>query len=114
MRSWLAYSCASLLGIVFGVAANTPPLLGQWINLAIWAAVGILVGLFIEQPKFAAWSGILYGLFVTLAFLISGFRGQSRQLPGFMLLTLGLSIFGALCGFVLVAVTNKAKMGFRK
>lgn len=114
MKNFAAYVSASLVGIVFGVVANSSILLGQWSNLIIWAVVGILVGLFIEQPKFVTWSGILYGVFLTLAFLISGFRGQANQLFGFFALTFILCIIGAFCGWVLVAVANNVKMRFRK
>ena len=104
---------SALLGIVFGVLTNYSILSGSWMNLGVWAVIGLLIGLFIEDKKFVMWSGLYYGFFVTISFLISGFEGTSDKLIGFIFLSLVLGLIGALCGWCLVFVSNWVKRKFR-
>ena len=103
---------STLVGIVFGVLSNSSLLLGSWLNLAIWAAVGILIGLFIEDISLVRWSGIFYGIFVTISFLISGFKGTPDKIVSFAILSLILGFVGAFCGWCLVYGANWVKRKF--
>jgi hypothetical protein len=100
---------AAIVGILFGLLANFTILNGSWLNLVVWAAVGILIGCFIYERTYIRPAGLSYGFFLSLSFLISGFHGTSDKVFGFGLLTIVLSIFGAGCGWVLVSIGNRIK-----
>jgi hypothetical protein len=51
----------------------------------------------------------VYGFFMSVTFLISGFQGSPDKLPGFLALTLGLSIVGALGGLVTVFIGSRLR-----
>src|SRR6185369_14592802 len=95
---------STLIGIVFGVLSNYSILLGSWLNLIIWGVIGLLIGLFIENKQFVRQSGIFYGLFLVISFLVSGFHGTADKIVGFTLLSVVLGEIGAVCGWVLVFV----------
>ncbi len=109
MKIKLSIISSALVGIVFGVLANYSILLGSWLNLGVWAIVGILIGFFIEDKKYVNRSGITYGVFLAATFLISGFKGSSDKIFGFTLLTFVLCVIGAFCGWVLVSGANWIK-----
>jgi hypothetical protein len=110
----IANISSAFVGIVFGVLSNYSILLGLWFNLVIWGVVGILIGLFIEDNTYVRWSGIFYGLFLTLSFLISGFKGTPDHIIGFAVLSLILSVIGAFCGWCLVFAAHWVKRRFVK
>ena len=110
MKTSSALIGVALVGVVFGVLANHSILLGSWLNLIVWAVVGLLLGFFIEQKRFVNGVGISYGFFLTLAFLISGFQGTADKIPSFALISFVLSILGAFCGWVLVLTASWIKM----
>lgn len=98
-----------IVGVVFGVVSNSSVLLGSWFNIVIWAVVGILIGLFIEQRKYVRSSGLSYGFSLTASFLISGFQGASDKIIGFTLLSIGISLIGACGGWLVVYIGNLIK-----
>ena len=104
MKTALAYFLSVVVGIVFGIVANHGFLRGSWFNLIIWAVVGILIGIFILDKKYVTRVGILYGIFLTISFMISGFQGSADKLVGFSILTCVLAIIGALCGWLTVYI----------
>ncbi len=116
MKFKLSKISSAFVGIVFGVLANYSILLGSWLNLIIWAIVGLLIGLFIEDKRFVNGAGIWYGFFLVISFLISGFKGTPDKILGFALLSLALGILGAFCGWALVYSANliKGSKIFRK
>lgn len=81
---------SALIGVVCGII-SVQFLPGSWGNLALWGAVGIALGYFLEINNATVWSGCVYGFFVTATFLV---RGS-------LLLALALGILGAVCGFFL-------------
>jgi hypothetical protein len=105
--------CSALVGIIFGILSNHSILVGSWYNLIVWAVVGMLIGLFIEQKKFVNWVGIAYGIALTLSFLISGFKGTSDKIFGFGILSLVLTIIGAFCGWLCVLIGFSIKNKIR-
>ena len=102
-----------VVGIACGLASNTPWLTGQWANLIVWALAGIALGLFVTSNRQIVWTGIVYGFLMAVTFLISGFRGASDKLPAFLLLTLLLSVLGALGGLVAVFIGSRVRRLFR-
>lgn len=103
---------SAIVGIVFGIIANHGILLGSSFNLVVWAVVGILIGLFIEQKKYIKLSGLSYGFFLGIAFMVSGFGGTSDKIFGYSLFTLIISIIGALCGWMAVFLGNWIKNNY--
>src|SRR5476649_1107339 len=109
MKIKISLISSTLIGIVFGVLSNYSILKGSWFNLVVWTFVGILIGIFIYDKRYIKWSGIFYGFFVTLSFLISGFKGSPDKILGFGLLSIILSVVGAFCGWGLVFMGNWIK-----
>jgi hypothetical protein len=105
---------SSIIGIVFGFLSNYSILQGSWLNLVVWAAVGILIGLFMEDGDLVNWLGPFYGLFLSVSFLISGFHGAADQIMPFLLLVCVLSILGVFCGWCLVRSAYWLKRKFIK
>ena len=112
MKRKLSLISSALVGIIFGVLSNYSILLGSWMNLVVWAVVGLLIGLFIEERIFIKWSGIFYGFFLAASFLISGFKGSSDKIIGFSILSIVISVIGALCGWFIVFLGNWIKRKF--
>ena len=57
-----------------------------------------------RERKQAVWVGIIYGVFLSFSFLLSGFQGTPDKLSGFIALTVALSFVGALGGLVAVVI----------
>jgi hypothetical protein len=112
MKRKLSLLSSALIGIIFGVLSNYSILFGSWVNLVVWAVVGLLIGLFIEDKIFIKWAGIFYGFFLTSSFLISGFQGSSNKIIGFSVLSIAISVVGAFCGWFIVFLGNWIKGRF--
>jgi hypothetical protein len=112
MKTKISLIGSALVGITFGLLGNYSVLKSSWFNLVVWAVVGILIGMFIEEKRFIKWSGISYGFFLVLSFLVSGFQGKSDKIISFGIFTVILSIIGSFCGWVLVFLGNWIKGKF--
>ena len=95
-----------LVGIVLGFLSANIFLIG-WLNLIIWGIVGLVVGFAYRDTRKAKWAGGFYGFFLTISFLLLGFRGASDKLFMFVLFSLGLSIIGIFCGLILAIIGNR-------
>ena len=100
---------AAVVGLVCGLASLTSLLAGQWFNLVVWAIVGLVLGLFTAGRRQILWTGIVYGVFLSVTFLLAGFQGSPDNLPGFLVLTLLLSVAGAIGGLVTVLVGSRLR-----
>ena len=100
------YCIAALVGIICGAISNVPPLRGMWGNLILWGFAGMALGFFVRERNKIAWSGLLYGFFMSIAFLASGFGGTSDKILGFALFSFALSIIGAFGGYIAVRLGN--------
>ncbi len=101
------------VGAAFGAFPNYVALLhSSWSNLLLWAVIGLLLGLYIDDRTCVKSSGISYGFFLTLTFLISGFHSSTDKIWAFALLCVVLSPIGALCGACLVFMGNWIKRKF--
>src|SRR6266567_3668187 len=98
MKSYTMAIVAGVVGIACGLASHTFLLEGQWFNLVVWGLVGIALGFFVQARRQIVVVGIVYGVFLSVTFLLSGFQGTAGNLPGFLVLTLLLSVVGALGG----------------
>ncbi len=110
--NWL-YLASAMVGVACGVISNHSLLAGSWANLLFWAAAGIILGWFAVGRKQILSAGVLYGLFLTLTFLLSGFRGTSDKLAGFLVLTAGLVGVGAVCGLACVFIGSWLRQRLR-
>ncbi len=109
-KSGIAF-CA---GLVLGVVGARYLFVGSWLTLIPWALGGLLIG-YASSKNEAIVNGVVYGFVLSLAFLISGYGGQSSllsRIPFFLV----LGAFGAICGVVLALVghTVRARMMARK
>lgn len=110
----LAYLISAFVGIVVGFLSTRGVLLGSWLDLFLWGAAGVIIGLFVSEKKILARSGLLYGFFVTFSFLMTGFRGASDKFVGFLIFSIFLSAIGALCGWLAVYIGYKIKQAYKK
>ena len=114
MKPNLLLIISGVVGIACGLVSHTPFLEGQWLNLAVWGIVGIALGLFTIGTRLTIWAGLVYGFCLSVTFLVSGFQGSADKLPAFLLLTLVLSLVGALGGLVTVYVGSRLRRLFHK
>jgi len=109
MKTYLMPIIGGVAGIACGLASNTPWLAGKWANLIVWAVAGIALGLFVDSGRQMVWTGVVYGFLMSVTFLISGFGGTSDKLPAFLVLTLLLSVLGALGGLAAVFIGSRLR-----
>jgi hypothetical protein len=105
---------AAVVGIVCGIASDTIFVTAQWANLILWALAGIALGVFAVDRRAVVWTGIVYGVFLTATFLLVGFQGAPDKLPAFLVLTLGLSVGGALGGLATVFAGSQLRRFIRR
>jgi uncharacterized membrane protein AbrB (regulator of aidB expression) len=103
MKSKYLIPLALLAGIICGVLSTHAFMIG-FFNLAFWGVVGIGIGLLSGDKKTTNGSGIVYGFFLSISFLFSGFQGTPDKLPTFVLFSLFLSVIGAVCGWALARI----------
>jgi uncharacterized membrane protein len=99
MNSRSLFALAAVVGIVCGFLSTHALNIG-WLNLVFWGAAGIALGYFSATKKDTLLVGAIYGFFLSISFLFSGFQGAPDKFAGFALFSLGLSIIGALGGLV--------------
>ncbi len=109
MKPYSILFFSAVVGITCGLASQTSFLAGQWLNLVLWGIAGVVLGLFTTGRRLIVWTGIVYGFFLSVTFLISGFQGSADKLPGFLVLTLALSVIGAIGGLVTVWVGSRLR-----
>lgn len=102
-----------LTGIVIGIMSARVLASIQWFNVVLWAFTGIVIGLFSPGRKRAIRSGSLYGLFLTISFLVSGFQGTPDKLPHFLILVLVLSLAGIAGGILCTVIGELLKRSLR-
>ncbi|SRR5258706_8139816 len=113
MKTYLLAIIAGVVGIACGLVSHTFLLEGQWFNLVVWGIAGIVLGVFAQGRRQFVGVGIVYGVFLSVTFLLSGFQGSPGNLPGFLVLTLLLSVVGALGGLVTVFIGSWLRKLFR-
>src|SRR5262249_22474441 len=109
MQRYALLIAAAVAGLAAGLASVTPLLAGKWTNLVLWAVVGLVIGWFASGRREGLIAGIVYGVILSFTFLLAGFGGTPDRLPGFLLLTLGLSVVGALGGVVTVFMGSRLR-----
>ncbi len=92
-----------LVGIICGFLSADVFLIGFW-NLAFWGVTGVVLGLFSETKDMVIKSGIAYGFFLSMFFLLIGFHGASDKLGGFVIFSLALSIIGVIGGILSLSI----------
>ena len=99
---------ASAAGVVCGYVCAHAFSLGWW-NVILWGVVGAVLGLFMKGKNEVMWTGLWFGFFLSLSYLLNGFQGTSDKLPFFILLSLVLSIVGAFGGWLAVFLGSKLR-----
>lgn len=74
-----------------------------------WGIVAFVVGYFLQNKKEVWVSGVVFGLVLSFAFMLSAFGGTSDKLPGYLILTLGISIAGIIGSIVTIFFGNFLK-----
>lgn len=109
MKPKLLWLVSAMVGIVLGLISHISFLSGPLINLAMWGLAGLGLGFFASGRSSILWTGIVYGVSLSFSFLLSGFGGRPEAFPGFILLTLLLSVVGALGGLLTVFIGSKLR-----
>jgi hypothetical protein len=102
MKTKSVYLFSSLVGMMCGFISSHTLFSGSWLAIIFWGVVGLALGFFVNETAKASWCGVLFGLFLTVIFLLAGFQGTANNLPGFLLLTLVLSFVGMAGGAISV------------
>ena len=100
---------AAIVGLACGLASQTSLLAGQWANLIVWGLAGVALGWFTASRRLILWAGIVYGVFLSVTFLLAGFQGSPDRLPAFLGLVLILSVLGAGAGLAAVFVGSRLR-----
>jgi hypothetical protein len=100
MTSKLFVSLSAVVGVVTGFVTIHSPLASSWLSIFLWIVVGIAIVFFSTNRRTALWAGATFGFFNIASWLISGFRGASDKIGGFLVLTLLFSLLGAMCGLL--------------
>src|SRR5262249_27437798 len=109
MQRYALLIAAAVAGLAAGLASITPLLAGKWTNLVLWAVLGLVIGWVAQGRPEGFIAGIVYGVVLSFAFLLAGFGGTPDKLPGYLLLTVGLSLVGALGGVATVFVGSRLR-----
>ena len=95
---------AGIIGLLVGTISAQTFFAGSWTALVFWGIAGLLVGAICADTGESRLSGLVFGFVLTLAFLLVGFKGAQSELTRFLVLSLALSLVGAICGLVLAAI----------
>src|SRR6185437_6792698 len=98
MSNKLYIFLAALVGALCGFLTIHSFLAHSWTSIIFWIVIGLIVVYFSSNRKAALYAGASFGFFNIATWLISGFQGAADQIRGFMVLTVGLSIAGVVCG----------------
>ena len=101
------YISALVVGVVAGILSAHSLFAHSWTAILFWGAVGVVLGFFTKGRKDVIRSGIVYGVFLTLSFLLGGFQGALDKFAGFALFSILLCIPGALGGIIAVFIGNR-------
>jgi len=106
MTNRLYIFTAAIVGLVTGFLTIHSLFAHSWTSMILWIVVGVVLLYFSANRHAAVYAGASFGFFTIAAWLISGFQGASDQLHGFLILTLGLSLLGAVCGMAGAFIYN--------
>jgi hypothetical protein len=112
MKSKSIFFLAPIIGIICGVLSTQAFSIG-WLNLVFWCVVAIAVGMLCNEREAIMWVGLLYGFFLSVAFLATGFKGSADKILSFVILSFSLSIIGGLCEWLFVYIGYRLR-GFIK
>ncbi len=108
MKSRFLLYIAILVGAVVGIL-SAHFALGPVASFIFWGVSGIALGLFVKDKKTIIWSGILYGILLSISFLFSSFGGTADKIAGYSIFILALCPVGALGGILTVFIGSKLR-----
>lgn len=92
---------AIFVGIAIAVLSATALSTLEWTYvLLVWAASGATLGALTGDHRSAMWIGLLFGMFLSLTYLLLGFQGEASKFVLFAVFALALSLIGALGGLL--------------
>ncbi len=91
---------SGFIGVITGFVTIHSPLVNSWLSIFLWVGVGLVLLYNIPNRKLVLYAGTTFGFFTIASWLISGFKGAQSAIGGFILLTLTLSLLGAVCGLI--------------
>jgi hypothetical protein len=106
------YIIAVIAGIATGLMSTFPVELGMIASFSFWCVAAIVLGLFTNDRRTIVISGILFGVFLSVAFLYSRFGGTADKLLAYSVFVAIMSIAGAAGGVVGVFVGSKLRTMF--
>lgn len=100
---------SALTGIAIGLLSTYPITLGPLPSFILWGTAGVALGFFMDERRTIIYSGILYGVFLSIVFLFSRFGGSTDKITSYALFAAVLSIIGAISGIVTIFVGLRLK-----
>jgi hypothetical protein len=98
-------------GLIAGFITGYFPV-GPLVSFVVWGIMGVVLGFFVIDKKEALWAGAIYGFILTFIFMLLRFGGTMDKLPGYLLLTLAMSIAGIIGRTVAIFIGNFVKKSF--
>ncbi len=95
-----------VIAIILGYLSARVIFVSSWLSLIPWGIIGLTAGYSCRSKKQSLLTGILYGYFLTLSFLFSGYQASFAipHITRFIIFSLLFSLIGALCGFILAYI----------
>ena len=93
---------AGLVGLLLGYLSANVLFVGQWISLVVWGLGALAVGAMAQTRRGALQAAALYGVLLVVAFLFTGYRGETALFAnvGFLVLTAVIAVVAAVASAV--------------
>ncbi len=100
---------SALVGAACGILSTYPFALGPGLSMSFWTIAGLGIGLFVKGLRTVIWSGIAFGVCLSVVFLFSRFGGTPDKIPSYSVFMAALSVIGAFGGVVTVSVGSRLR-----
>src|SRR6185369_11718198 len=110
----LKYFIPVILGVVCGILSTYPIELKFLPCIIFWGLAGAILGLFTEGKREIIRAGILFGIFLAVAFLFSRFGGTFDKVPSYSLFVALASVGSTIGGIGAVFIGSKLGSWFNK
>jgi len=111
MKKYCIYTI--VIAIICGFVSAHSIFERSYTAILFWAVIGLLIGLWTMRNAVRN-IGLLYGFFLMFAFLLFGYQGDRNHMIKFVLLSVGLSMISAFCGWLVVFIGSKLRLKFKK
>ena len=114
MKSKAILFLSVIVGVLCGILSTYPVELKFLAAVIFWSIAGVVIGLFVTGKTEAIQGGLLYGIFLSVGFLLSRFGLTARPIPGILFVVLafiGTTVGGIATVFVGSKLRRKPTQG---